>query len=498
MLKRILKMLMAQGANVGVLLATQVLLPPAFLHSFGVARYGEWLVLYATIGYLSNLNFGITTYASNELTMLHQRGETERYRSLQASTLVLILGLVGIGAAISVGVAFLPLPELLNLKSVSRSQAGLTALFLGLQMAAHILGGYYNNLFMVVQEAHRGTMWWNVRRLAGSMTAVLLVLWHCSFAVIACGMFTATLAVAVLTIFDLRIRMKGLPLGFRGASWTMAKSTLKPSGMFAMIYMQTFLVFQMPLIILQRLVGPEVVVLFATSRTVLALARQILSIVTNAIAPEITFSFGSGEMKKLLDIFHYSERVVFALIPVANLGSFLFGPFLVRIWLHRADLFDPWIYAMMALISGVMSMREHKQFFQYSTNVHKRLAYIVFWGNVGMIGISIPLTLRFGIHGFMYTWLASEATQMALLYFENKKLFDFDPSITMFPVLKLALIFGLALPPSWWLVNYLRGHSFIVQASLGLGATGILFFICYWAFGLYLVQQRIVARLASG
>jgi O-antigen/teichoic acid export membrane protein len=292
--------------------------------------------------------------------------------------------------------------------------------------------------------------------------------------------------------------MKGLPLGFRGASWTMAKSTLKPSGMFAMIYMQTFLVFQMPLIILQRLVGPEVVVLFATSRTVLALARQILSIVTNAIAPEITFSFGSGEMKKLLDIFHYSERVVFALIPVANLGSFLFGPFLVRIWLHRADLFDPWIYAMMALISGVMSMREHKQFFQYSTNVHKRLAYIVFWGNVAMIGISIPLTLRFGIHGFMYTWLASEATQMALLYFENKKLFDFDPSITMVPVLKLALIFGLALPPSWWLVKYLRGHSFIVQASLGLGATGILFFICYWAFGLYLVQQRIVARLASG
>lgn len=497
MLKRIIKMLVAQGANVGVLLVTQILLPPVFLHSYGVARYGEWLVLYATIAYLTNLNFGITTYASNELTMLRQRGEKERYARLQASTLALILGMVSISVAVSVGLSFLPLPELLHLKSVTRTQAGLTALFLGLLITTHILAGYYNSLFMVVKEAHRGTMWWNARRLFANMAAVPLALMHCSFATIAFGMFISAFVIAVATIVDLRLRMKGLPLGLRGANWTTAKSTLKPSGMFAMIYMQTFLVFQMPIIILQRLVGPEIVVLFATSRTVLALARQILSIVTNAIAPEITFSFGTGEMKKLLDIFHYSERVVFALIPVANLGSFLFGPFLVRVWLHRPKLFDPWTYALMALISGVMSMREHKQFFQFSTNVHKRLAFIVFWGNVLMIGISVPMTLRFGIHGFMYTWLASESTQMALLYFENKKLFNFDPSISMFPVLKLALVFGLALPPAWWLVDYLRWHPLWFQAALALAATVVLFAISYWVFGLYIVQQRIFSRLSS-
>jgi O-antigen/teichoic acid export membrane protein len=497
MLKRIFKMLVAQGANIGVLLVTQVLLPPVFLHSYGVARYGEWLVLYATIAYLANLNFGITTYASNELTMLHQRNDMERYRSLQASTLALILGMAAIGVALSVGAASLPLPRLLHLKSMSRSTAGLTALFFGLQMTAHIVGGYYNSLFMVVKEAHRGTMWWNLRRLAGNLTAVPLALLHCSFSTIALGQFIAVLIVAVATVVDLGIRMKGLPLGLGGANWETAKSTLKPSGMFGMIFMQTFLVFQVPIIILQRLLGPEVVVLFATSRTVLALARQILSVVTNAIAPEITFSFGNGEMKKLLDIFHYSERVVFALIPVANLGSFLFGPFLVRIWLHRPKLFDPWTYALMALISGVMSMREHKQFFQFSTNVHRRLALIVFWGNVFMIGISIPMTLRFGIHGFMYTWLASEATQMALLYFENKKLFSFDSSINMLPVLKLALVFALALPPSWWLVDYLRTQSRPEQAALALAATVLLAVISYWVFGLYLVKRRIFAHLSS-
>jgi O-antigen/teichoic acid export membrane protein len=498
MLKRILKMLMAQGANVGVILATQVLLPPVFLHSYGVARYGEWLVLYATIAYLTNLNFGITTYASNELTMMRQRGEKERYRSLQASTLAMVLGLALIGTLISAGVSALPLPRLLHLNDVGRSEAGWTSFFLGLQIVIHMLGGYFNNLYMVIQETHRGTMWWNVRRFAANMAAVPLALMHCSFATIAFGMFLAAFVVAIATVVDLGLRMKDLPLGIRGANWKTAKSTLKPSGMFAMIYTQAFLLFQVPIIILQRLVGPEIVVLFATSRTVLALARQILSIVTNAIAPEITFSFGSGEMKKLLDIFHYSERVVFALIPVANLGAFLLGPFLVTVWLHRPSLFDPWTYALMALISGVMSMREHKQFFQFSTNVHKHLAFIIFWGNVLMVSASIPMTIRFGIHGFMYTWLVSESTQMALLYFENKKLFNFDPSINMIPVLKLALVFGLALPPSWWLVDSIRGHSLLYQATLALGATIALMAVSYWVFGLYLVQQRIFSRLSSG
>ena len=62
----------------------------------------EWLVLSGTLGYLSSLNFGVTTYASNELTMLHKRGELDKYRELQGSTLALSLGMISIGVLLSV------------------------------------------------------------------------------------------------------------------------------------------------------------------------------------------------------------------------------------------------------------------------------------------------------------------------------------------------------------------------------------------------------------
>jgi O-antigen/teichoic acid export membrane protein len=497
MLKRILKMMGALGTSIGFNLIGQFLLPPVFLRYYGVAEYGEWLVLSATLSYLASLNFGITTYTSNELTILRQRGDMEQYRRLQASTLACMLVLLAIGTLVTAAVSLLPLPALLHLKILSRSAAGWTAFFLGMMTMAHIMGGYYNNLYMVNQETHRGQMWANWRFFAPVVIAVPLAMHRVSFPTIAFAQFVSVLLLGIATVIDLRRRLRGLPLGLASANWPTAKAALKPSGMFAMIFTQQFLLFQVPVILLQRLFGSEVVVLFTISRTIFSMARRILLSITSAIAPEITFSFGSGDKKRMLDIFHYSEGVVFALIPVANFGTYLLSPVLLGIWLHKPGLFDSWTYALMALISGVMSMREHKQFFQFSTNTHKRLAHIVFWGNLLMIGVSIPITMRFGVRGFLITWLVSEAIQMALLYLENKKLFEHDPSITMLPVLKLGIFAAVALPPCMALVNYSRRHGVFEQTGLGFAGMLVLFAAAYWVFGLNLVQQRILARLAS-
>jgi O-antigen/teichoic acid export membrane protein len=497
MLKRILKMLGAQGTWIGLQLIVQFVLPPVFLRYYGVAKYGEWLVLSATLAYLSTLNFGITTYTSNQLTILRQRGDLEVYRRLQASTLAFLLVLVFVGIMLCAVAGLLPLPALLHLRGMSRSVAGWTAFFLGLQVMAQILFGYYNNLYMVIQETHRGQMWANWRYFAPTVVAVPLAMHRASFATIAFGQFAGITLLGIVAVLDLRRRMHGLPLGLAGANWATAKAALKPSGMFAMVFTQQFLLFQVPVILLQRLLGPEIVVLFTICRTIFSMARRILSVITNAIAPEITFSFGRGDLSKLLDIFHYSERVVFSLIPVANFGTLLLSPLLLSVWLHKPELFEPRTYALMATTSGVMSMREHKQFFQFSTNTHRRLAHIVFWGNLLMIAVSIPMTIWLGIRGFMYTWLVSESTQMALLYIENKKLFNDDPSISMVPVIKLAVFMGIALAPCIALADYAQRHSRLENAGIAVAGTLVLFAAVYWIFGLNLVQQRFLARLSA-
>jgi O-antigen/teichoic acid export membrane protein len=304
------------------------------------------------------------------------------------------------------------------------------------------------------------------------------------FRFLALGQFVAVLAVTLLSIVDLKRKLGGLPLGLQGANWKTAMRTLKPSGLFAMIFAQQVLTYQVPVNILQWILGPSVVVLFNTSRTVLSGARQMLSPITNAIAPEITFSYANRDMKKMLFIFHHSEKVVFAGIPVANLGAYLFAPIIVRVWLHRPELFDPYTYGLMALVSAAISMRDHKQFFQFSTNMHKRLSFIVFFANLAMVGLSVPLVYRFGLYGFLSVWLASEVSQMALIYLENRKLFDNDPSITFVPVLKLVCVMIISLPVCMGLVHIARQHSLGVVAAVAIAGMLGLVAESYFVFGL--------------
>jgi O-antigen/teichoic acid export membrane protein len=289
--------------------------------------------------------------------------------------------------------------------------------------------------------------------------------------------------------------MGGLPLGIQGANWKTAKASLAPSGMFALICTQHFLVFQAPLIMLQWVVGPSVVVLFSISRTILSTARQMLAAISSSIAPEITFSFANRDLKKLLHIFHYSEKMVFAGIPIANLGAFLFSPILLQVWLHKPDLFDPYTYGLMALISGAMSMREHKQFFQFSTNTHKRLALIVFFGNILMITLSIPFTMMFGICGFMSIWLISEIAQMGLIYHENRRLFQYDSSINFIPVLKLAAVMLVSLPICVAAIGYARQRSLAMVGTVATLGTLLLIGESYCVFGLREMWSQIRLRM---
>jgi len=495
MLHRILKMLGALFTGMGLIVFNQLLLPPAFLHFYGVNRYGEWLVLSGTLSYLSTLNFGVSTYASNELTMLHKRGEMVRYRELQGSTLALCLGMISFGVLLSALVFVIPIARLLHLSTMSPNEVALTAFFLGLQIMVSIVAGYYNSLFMVIEQSHRGLTWINVTSFGATLTVVGLAAFRVRYSTIAIGQFLAILLLTASLIYDLKRRMGDLPLGLQGANWKTAKSTLVPSGMFGMIFAQQFLIFQAPLIMLQWIVGPTVVVLFSTSRTILSTARQSLSKITSAIAPEITFSYANQNMKRLLNIFHYSEKVVFAGIPVANLGAYLFAPVLLQIWLRRPSLFDIYTYALMALISGAMSMRDHKQFFQYSTNTHKRLAIIVFFGNLLMIAISIPLTIKLGLNGFLYTWLLSELGQMALIYFENKKLFNNDPSISMVPVLKLGAVMAVSLPICAAMLAFARHRSLVTVAIVAVAGTLGLALESYLVFGLKDVWDQLRERM---
>src|ERR1700692_2754136 len=103
-LRRILKLLASFFTGQGVSIIGQLLVPPFFLGCYpkGLEVYGEWIALSAAVAYLGTLNYGIQTYANNQMTILYSRGEVDAAKNLQASALrllLLIIGVLGVGGA---------------------------------------------------------------------------------------------------------------------------------------------------------------------------------------------------------------------------------------------------------------------------------------------------------------------------------------------------------------------------------------------------------------
>ena len=73
-LRRIAKTGSALMSSQGISLIAQLLLPPIFLRNYGIAAYGEWLTLTAAVVYLSTLNFGLPTFANNQVAIFHNSG----------------------------------------------------------------------------------------------------------------------------------------------------------------------------------------------------------------------------------------------------------------------------------------------------------------------------------------------------------------------------------------------------------------------------------------
>jgi len=94
MLKRLIKTGLAIGVGQGLNIAQQLLLPPAFLHFYGVELYSSWLIMTAGIAHLNTLDFGLQTYIVNRLGMLHHTGRQEEFRRVQSIGLRLVLGVV--------------------------------------------------------------------------------------------------------------------------------------------------------------------------------------------------------------------------------------------------------------------------------------------------------------------------------------------------------------------------------------------------------------------
>jgi O-antigen/teichoic acid export membrane protein len=493
-LGRISKLFAAQNATQVVSLLTQLLLPPIFLHSYGVTIYGEWLALSAAIGYLSTVNYGIQTYTNMQMTIHYNRGEVEECVHLQSGGLFIVLVVFASLAVLLCAIFLIPLDAWLHL-NLPLLEAQIILYLLSLQIVVGMVFGFFSGNYMVIGQAHRGTNFNNLNLLLSTLVTALLAILRSNLIWLALAQFSVTVLMTFYLYADFTRLAPALRPTLRHWRKTSLRNILKPSGHYALLYSSNILGYQLPVIVIQRVLGPVAVVTFSVTRTIYSMGRRLPSLVTNSIGPEVTITYGERNWKKLRQMYELSERLVLLLIPPLTFGVMLFTPLLLVLWLRRGSLYDPWVCLLFGVTIAIQSVKEHKYQFQFSTNQVRELSYVTPVAYGAMLVLSIPAMRWWGLPGMLITWAAAELVQLFYLLRLNRRLFGREAALSyrMVGILMLFLFAGGA--ACIWPVFHVAAMSLPTQALIASAVTLVALALSYWIFGVDEVRMLLWQRI---
>ena len=188
--------------------------------------------------------------------------------------------------------------------------------------------------------------------------------------------------------------------------------------------------------------------------------------------------------------------MIFALVPPVTIGTLIATPALMTIWLHKPGLYNPYVCLLMALISGVMGIKEHKYQFQTCSNQHALLARLMFWSYIVMVVVAVPAIHFFGILGFLGDWFCAELFQVLAILRLNQELFAGTSRLDFSPVYKLFALMGGATLLGAWLALTAGQRSVPHIALSAILFISFLLVISYPLFGLQEVRSYLRNRVA--
>jgi O-antigen/teichoic acid export membrane protein len=498
-LKRILKLLAAFLTGQGIGVVSQLLVPPLFLHRYpnGLQVYGEWIALSAAVAYLNTLNYGIQNYSNNQMALHYTSGQIDEARAVQASAFRLLLEVVSILSVLASGIFLLPIARWLRLEHVSATAACWTVFLLVLQLLCNWCFGFVAYSYMVIGQAHRGQNWLNAQRLV-AVLAVAALLWNrASFPVLALAQLCTVAVFTILVIIEMRIRVPILLPALHHGSWSKALSLVKPTGYFMLLSVSAFLTWQGPILVIQNILGSTAVAVFALSRIVFSMSRQLLLIFTFAISQDITHLVGQKSWSQLRRLYELSEKVILLLVPSVTVGTLLLSPFLFTVWLHNRDLYQPALCFLMAAISAVMGIKEHKYQFQWSSNRHTSLSKFMLGTYCIMLTLTALLLKPFGLRIFLGIWLVTEIMQLRYILKLNARLFPPEAQISVAPVYRLAGVLVISFAAAVWPCWHSPGWPLVRVVVVAVVYTAILAIISYFAFDLSEVVGVLLSKVRS-
>lgn len=396
--RRLVRGLGANAFGNVVTIAIQLVTVPVLLQTWGTRVYGEWLVLVALAAFLAMSDWGFENTAGNEMIASLSVSDSDSAVEIFQSTSVLVALASAVFLVVSTGVALVfPFHEWFELRALSVRQVVLTILFLLLHVAVLLQAG-------VIRAAHRaagdyaiGAMHGHVARIADATAVVGTALLGGTPLQAAVAMLFSRATVTVFSGYQLRHRNSWVRFGFAHARSVTIRRLL-PGVTAMMAFPLGFaLTLQGMVAAVGLVLGPVVVVAFATFRTLSRLAYQLGGVITNAVWPEMSFAFGTGDVTMARTLHRRTFQVVMWLVAPAALVIALGGRVLLHAWTGGSVPYMPTLLYLLLATAVIEATWTASAVVMLGSGRHHRIAGAYLAGAAVSVAMAIASMPRFGV-----------------------------------------------------------------------------------------------------
>jgi O-antigen/teichoic acid export membrane protein len=398
--QRLLRGAQAQVAAHAVRVIIQVAGVSLLISSWGLDRYGDWLILAAIPNYIAFSDIGFVGAAMNEMIMAVGREDRTRAVEVFKAVSSALLGLfVIVAVAVPLVGLLVPVASLLNLGTLTNAAARWILVMLAADALLEVYAGLFYGGFAAEGRYGEGSLWMTGLLLAEFCGLAAAVVLGGGPALGAGAMLGVRAAGTVVMYLAMRHRVPWLRLGRPAAIRPVLRRLISPALASGAIPAALILNIQGMVVLVGVTLGPAAAAVFSTVRTLSRALNQLLASVFAVITPEISRAYArrDNELVRRLHRRGCQLAIWLALPPAIVLAAF--GGPILKLW--TSGKVDPSGLLLDIFLVGVVvdALWTTSLGVLYATNQHQRVAAYYFAGSLISVAVAYPLIEAWGLDG---------------------------------------------------------------------------------------------------
>jgi O-antigen/teichoic acid export membrane protein len=389
---------------------------PLLLHAWGAAKYGDWLLLSAIPSYLTLSDLGFGDASGSAMAMRVAANDREGALEVFQSSwmLVTLISFVTLLLAL-LSVWWIPWQRLLRLSDISSSQAAAIIIVLGAYVVVSQQNGVAESGYRSDGHFATGTAFIMIQRLAETVIATLVAVLGGSLLAVAFTYLLARCVGTIAYISLLRHLSPWIRYGIRHARLNTVKEMAAPAFGFMALPLGSALSIQGLMLVIGTKLGPIAVVSFSTLRSLSRVNFQLITVIKNAMWPELSRAFGAGEISLARRLHRYACQTSLGFSIGGGLLLWALGPYIYRLWIQHNIRFDATCFHILLLAVVTNSLWDTSSVVPMSVNAHCRIATTYAAASFLSLGLAWILVPVVGTDGAAIALLATDAYMTGLV-----------------------------------------------------------------------------------